>query len=160
MVLTLEAWLLIIFSILVLIFLLIILRWRTHYPVYVIFFISTGLFATWISHILVLRGYLQFPFRPFKDFTLNNIIYDLFLFPGFLLLIIEVALKMRKTWLAVIFFISFTTLQDYLVERYTMLLSYNKWTLIHTVSGSCIAFIICLLFYIWLEKYFSINRRW
>ena len=100
MVLTMESWLLIIFSTLTLLCIVIFLKWRTYYPVYIIFFLVTGLTATWVSHILVLGGYMEFPWRLFKDFTLNNIVYDLYLFPGFLLLMIRLAIATRKVLLA------------------------------------------------------------
>lgn len=129
------------------------LEWGERYPLYLVFLIVAGMANSLISHTLVIGGRLEFTWRPFPEWTLNNIVYDLWLMPVFTLLLVDAALKMGRKWEAVLFYPAFNTVLDYYVLQYTLLLSFKKWTLAHTAISSVLVFFIWFWFYHWLARY-------
>jgi hypothetical protein len=80
------------------------IEWKVNYPVYLIFLITTGLFHSYISSLLVFNEHLEFPSRPFAEVAMNNIIFDFYLLPAFALLLVFYAYKHKRLWISVIGF--------------------------------------------------------
>lgn len=153
---SLEIWILLLGSIIVLYCFIKYLDYKRNYILCILFVLITGLFNTWISHILVLTGYLEFPWRLFPHATLNNIIYDLIDLPLFLLLLFTFCTKKKRYVLCCLFFTGFVTIKDFLLIKYTSLLSFHKWTLIHTFISSIVIYVVYLELFMWLKK---LNKR-
>ncbi len=149
---SLEAGILILFSLANLWLIIKYLDWRRNYPLYLAFFIFVGLVNNTISNVLINKGFLEFPWRIFPAWTLNNIVYDFFLLPAFTLLLVDIALNTRKFLGFMLFYSAFITVQDYLVSYYTALLVRREWPLFYTAISSALIFIIWLFFYQWLKK--------
>lgn len=137
-------------------FLLYRLPWAHRYPVFGLFIVLSGLTNTWISHILVIKGYLSFPLRPFASWTMNNIVYDWIVFPGLLLTTLDfMERKKLPPWILSILFALFVTVLDGLVIAYTNLLIFNKWTLTYTFVASIPSFWLGYAVYHWLLRYYD-----
>lgn len=147
--------LLVLFSVLMVVALKSFLDWNALYPVYLLFIMMVGFMASLVSHILVIKGFLEFKWRLFSSLVLNNVVYDFFLLPSFSLLLVVWAQQTGYPWLFAILFSGFTTLQDYLIERYTDMLDFKRWTLVHSAIGSGIGFLLWYLFYSWLHHHYG-----
>ncbi|WP_139367547.1 CBO0543 family protein [Bacillus alkalicellulosilyticus] len=110
---------------------------------------------SFFSNLLIDRGYLAFPHRPYPKKFAFNIIYDYILLPIFSLLLIDWAFHKRKLPLATAIFTIFTVIQDLLIIRYTRLLRFKKWKLSYTLFGSIISFLLWFSFYKWLYRKFN-----
>lgn len=140
----------------VILYLLYRLPWSMRFPVYGLFIVLSGLANTWISHILVIKGYLSFPLRPFAGWTMSNVVYDWVVFPGLLLTVIDfMERKKLSPWLISLLFALFVTVQDALVISYTNLLVFDKWKLSYTFVGSFLAFWLGYATYHWLLRYYG-----
>ena len=117
---------------------------------YISFILIIGFFASWFTHTLVLSGYLAFPWRPFSSYTLNNIVYDLLFLPSTTLLFIWISVTYKRYFILSIWFAIFKVIQDYLLIKYTLLLEFISWTLLHTFISSFIFFYLYLFLYIHL----------
>jgi len=153
-----EGWLVLSTSILFLVIVVIRLNWRQKFPVYLMLLLLLGLTDTWISHMLVLQDYLEFPHRLFPDWTLNNVVYDLWVLPAFLLLLVDDVRERQRPWLTMTLAASGLTLQDYWIETYTNLLVLEKWTLWHTWFSTALYYWSAYWVYQFLNKNFTGNR--
>lgn len=147
-----DLWIMIIFSVLIAIILFLFLDWKRSAPVYVLFMVIAGLLNTWVATTLVVKGYLEYPHRLFSSWTLTNVLFDLFLFPGFGLILIYLAAKRGGFILYWAIFTVWILVQDYIAIQYTDLLRFYQWTLWHTGISSAITFIVWWFLFHWLDS--------
>lgn len=129
------------------------LHWVQRYPAYLLFITVAGLLDTWVSHGLVLAGYVTFPWRFLPGITLNNMLYDLLILPLFSLVIIEWALAEKRFWLPLLFYAGVITAQDWLAIHYTRLLAFEKWTLFHSAVSAAVFFAMLRQYFCWLCRH-------
>ncbi len=134
--------------------LVLLLNWRKNTALYLVFVITAALFYTWMSHILVLGGFLEFSWRLFPAYTLNNILYDLIVFPGFTLLMIVLALRKRYGfWPGMVIFSAVIALQDYLAAQYSNMVIMKNWSALNTFIGCITLYTVWFIYYRWLDRH-------
>lgn len=151
---TIDSWILIISSVVLIFLLFKYLNWERNRPVYISFLVISGLANNFLSTALVLGGYFEFPYRPFPSFTLSNIVYDFVLLPAFELLIIRWASDWKRPWTMMGIFVAWTVVQDHFISVYTSMLLMKKWTLIHSAISSALAFWGAYALISWLSRNF------
>ncbi|RXT08008.1 CBO0543 family protein [Ammoniphilus sp. CFH 90114] len=149
----LEDFILISSAILVLIVIWRGLDWAQFARAYLLFFGVRAVLNTIISNFLVSLNYLEFPYRFLPHLTANNLIYDGFLLPGFTLLVLHYAIRLRMLWWGMGVYVVFLVVQDYFIMKHTELLVLHKWTLYHTAISGALNYGVNLFLFRWFIRW-------
>jgi hypothetical protein len=111
---------------------------------------------TWIFGLLVVEFHLiQYPVREFKIATTTSFSFEYFLYPA-LCVIFVLRFPEGKGWVAktgwYIFFPSWITVLEVLIEKYTRLIDYLHWTWYFTWITLLITFFLSRMYYLWFFK--------
>jgi hypothetical protein len=128
--------------------------WKARYGKYIIFLITSSLFYGWMSHILVVSGFLEFTWRFLPHYTLDNILYDIIIFPGFSLFMVVYGNKNAKRFVIYGFlFAVVIALQDYIAAEFTNMVVMKNWTAYHTAVGCIVLYVMWSLYYKLLGRF-------
>ncbi|MBM7602573.1 hypothetical protein JOC75_000543 [Metabacillus crassostreae] len=126
-----------------------------------IFFMSQ--FFTWILGLSVVElGWLEYPVREFAEVNKTSLLFEYVVFPITTIFFIlhyprKKTLKIRSGYYFTI--ISFFTIIEYLLEKYTMVIEYHSWDWYWTWISLFSLFYIEMVIYKWffkLKQVFSI----
>jgi hypothetical protein len=111
---------------------------------------------TWISGLLVVEFHLiEYPVRVFKIATTTSFTFEYFVYPA-LCVIFNLHFPEKKGWIArtswYIFFPTWMTIIEVLLEKYTNLIDYLLWTWYYTWLTLLITFFITRKYYLWFYR--------
>ncbi|NMD68754.1 hypothetical protein HHO41_00530 [Bacillus sp. DNRA2] len=118
---------------------------------YLIFYFKQ--FMTWILGLIVVQcGWIEYPVREFAKASHTSFSFEYFIYPAICVIFnlhypYHKGILPRMCWF--IFFPSWMTIVEVLIEKYTDLIKYNEWKWYWTWISLYITFYFSMMFYRW-----------
>ena len=113
-------------------------------------------FQTWLFGLLVVEfGLIVYPVREFPIASGTSFSFEYFIYPAVCIVFI-LHYPAQKSWLHrvgwYVFFPTWMTILEVLIERYTLLIRYVDWAWYWSWTTFVITFYFSRLFYLWFVK--------
>lgn len=106
-------------------------------------FFSTGYFSILLAVVLVEKGWFSFPVRFLSEHFQSSILYEYLILPVISVFFNRTTYFSRMIGIlvqAILYSIPLTVL-EFLMERYSDLIEYHKWTVLHTFLSLILIFV-------------------